>query len=537
MFKISGKIAFSLIAILIALALIICGAYAFSSPAVSINTSVSYSAPPGSEGNPYLINSIEDFNSLVDTYKDDPSTYLKLNSNLSESNGTLSRYDFNGNLDFNNKIVEIEDFPIFNSIGGTVKNAKINVLSAIGYNNQFGALAYAASGTIENCSLNSFAPTTLNSIGVFGGLLSRSSGANIINCSNNANISLTLSNQIRFGSIVGEIISSSVIMGCENNGTISISSSASSTSYFGGLIGYSSQQEIDVEIANCKNNAPISITCSYSSSNYFSRLGGIMGGATANVNLNMHECCNLANLNCTNSTNNASYGVQVGGLISYIFGTDSNTATISIENCYSTGNITGQNSNGGGVHIGGILGFGYSDDTANKNPIVSIKTSYSSGTFSANGASNKSIAGGIIGQSEKTTLTSCFSSANIISGTTIGGLIGIYKDASASYPCTLVNCLGSAYIEYMGNSNNIGGLIGESNSDPVLTDCHFNNTHGVKDLKSYGATRAIGNKVSTDYGASNLEPFYESFFSYNACPWDFDIWEQSEENPLDLNFI
>ncbi len=149
-----------------------------------------------------------------------------------------------------------------------------------------------------------------------------------------------------------------------------------------------------------------------------------------------------------------------------------------IINCFSNGNINtygggivGANavSNGGSLYIigcsssgiighsgGGIVGFNVGYDSNSNYGVVSIESCWSSGSLTGDDS------GGIVGKnSYNCQITSCYSTGNI-SGSGAGGIVG---SNSGVVSCTIKNCYSIGNI----SGENSGGICGRLDQDNIIT--------------------------------------------------------------------
>ena len=550
------KIKFMLLSILlILLPSFAVTAYAFSLPKIKTSSPVSYTAPLGTESNPYLINSIEEYNSLINLYKNSSDVFLKLNSNLTEtSSNQLTRFSFNGNFNGNNKTITYLNSPLFTQIGGKVSNLNFVLTSPSCTEASFGVLCNELNGTLINCVNNSTITLTLpTSTTCFGGFAGRnSSTSSIINCTNNANMEITVSSGIRVGGFLGEANSPITMYNNINSGNITVSSSASSASiYAGGFIGYGSYKSTDstsitYNMEKLSNLANIFVSATATSNATYCRIGGIIGGATNNTITSISECTSSGTLSATNATAYTNRGNHIGGIIGYIYGAESNFAKITINNCFTTSSINSTTTSKGFSTLGGLIGYTYSSSN-NTSVKVNINNSYSTSsitTTESNSTSSTTI-GGLIGQSAKTNISNCFSNVLVYSKDQsvkiIGGLIGYYfNDSSSPSNPTITNCISNTKSTYRkSTSNYIGGLIGYVNGTTsnfetsIITstylissyDSNYNSNYCVYAIgNNTSILLSIGAEIKNESMHNQQSPFYAS--------WDFsNIWIFTDSLP------
>ncbi len=121
-----------------------------------------------------------------------------------------------------------------------------------------------------------------------------------------------------------------------------------------------------------------------------------------------------------------------------------------VNNCYATGNLTGNNL------IGGLVGINYGI----------ISNCYVTGTVSG----NNNIAG-LIGYNEGT-VSNCYATGNISGYDYIGGLVGYNKnDVNNSFTTGTVSTTNS-------DSPSIGNFIGFNLNDGTVTNCYYSGSTG-----------------------------------------------------------
>jgi len=176
----------------------------------------------------------------------------------------------------------------------------------------------------------------------------------------------------------------------------------------------------------------------------------------------------IKNVNLVDPNIQAGSGQSIGTLIGQI---DDGT----VDNCHVTGaNVSGSE------RIGGLIGFSFVN-VSNCSTVANVSGSWD--------------VGGLIGQSDRGTVSNCFSSVNVrTSNNSAGGLVGvnIYTPVSNCYSTGTVNGQGAA-----------GGLIG-GNLNGSISYCYSN--CAVKGTASY-AGGLIGinmGSVTSCFAASNV---------------------------------
>jgi hypothetical protein len=174
---------------------------------------------------------------------------------------------------------------------------------------------------------------------------------------------------------------------------------------------------------------------------------------------------------------NVYAGSSVGSLVGT---TGSNTI---IENCFSTGSVSGFN------HIGGLVG---------KNNSSEVRASYSD----ANASGNFYI-GGLVGLSENnSTIINCYSRGNINYSDYAGNLIG------ENFNSSIINCYSTGLINYISGEY-VNGLVGLSSGTITASFWDYDTT-------------GLG---FTNYGIAQTTEFMKNKSTYTGTGWNFDsIW-------------
>ena len=303
-------------------------------------SSYSLSVGDGSQGNPYVINNIDDWDAfhymvLNHAYMEDSSggrtevgtdafkgKYVRLDADIpvcntiGESGKVLSytaKYEFTGTFDGNGHTVTYVTYDMNSdekaafgyANGATVKNLTVNgfVAGSWGIGGIFG---HAENCTAENCVNNA---EIYNNAPYTGGIAGYSANTSFINCTNNGKIT-GLQEQV--GGIAGHA-EGGTINGCVNNGTVY-------TGYqkCGGIAGYATNGNFN----RCTNNA--GVTAAY---NYAGGVVGQLEGRTAVLK------------NCINR-GTVTGSQYVGGFVGAI----KNTTSLSLFNSVNDAAVNG-NSN------------------------------------------------------------------------------------------------------------------------------------------------------------------------------------------------
>jgi hypothetical protein len=336
------------------------------------------------------------------------------------------------------------------------------------------------------------------------GLFSRAYGANISN-TNLIDVSVIANRYV--GAMVGIIGSNTVINNCSSSGFIN-----GSFYETGGLIGYSA-----ATINNSHSSAIVRQTGTGFST------GGLLGASSGGTTLNSYSTGTVIGYqraggligtfssssfvdNCYSSANvtgqNGMGGIighGYGGVVnnSYFTGTVTNTGSYTagiiafsqsstvVENCYSTGNLTGNSA------VGGINGY---------NEYADFFNCYSSGTITGSSG-----IGGIIGTAYGSDITRTYSTATVIGGSYAGGLVGrqyygVYTNSYATGPISGSSkggVIGDEY--YAGTETNLFWDNETTGVSTTYSDGTGKTTAEMKDVVTYTETDTVGLTSAWDF--------------------------------------
>ncbi|MBI9015819.1 MAG: PASTA domain-containing protein [Phycisphaerae bacterium] len=253
----------------------------------------------------------------------------------------------------------------------------------------------------------------------------------------------------------------------------------------------------------------LTIDASSNNEDYIGLFTGPMGQNTEIKNLG------LVNINITVGQDSNCVGGLCGGIL---LGT--------IDNCYVTGNISGNS------YVGGLCGYSntgniidsYANCSLTGNYAVggfigekhtgSVKSCYCLGTVTGN--DNSESIGGFCGISTRSSTDNCYSLATVSSGlnsTKIGGFCGENYQDHINY------CYSIGAIVSGNGSTDIGGFCGY-NFEGVFYSCFW-------DTETSGQTTSAGGTGLTTAAMQNIE-------TYLNAGWDFlgetangseDIWQ------------
>ena len=285
----------------------------------------------------------------------------------------------------------------------------------------------------------------------------------------------------KYGLCVGNVVTSKVSL---SNITVT-SSRVSGRTRIGGLVG---EAETAIEFTNCNVSCRVtgvrlsgngSKSLTYWSGGY---VGRVYGDFTATN-------CTYSNATYDGETSGVVGRQQSGGLVGYL----ENGTTVRVENCYNTATIsnTGDSpkcsgglfgevkattiqfincSNSGaincsGVYCGGLVG--YSEGS------ITISGKLSSQAYTNNGiiTSSNNCVGGLIGQAQTVSLTSCTNNGSVTGTDRVGGLLG-----NGTVKLTISQCNNSGAIN---GQQYVGGLNGSTECSDAISITNSNNTGNI----------------------------------------------------------
>ena len=431
----------------------------------------------GTEGDPWLIQSLADFNDFAsDANYWTGFTRLETDVNLAgriydravitpdvNNEGGFQGTDFKGVFDGNyHKILNltIDDsgtgndyLGLFGRIGdGEVENLGLKDASVKGTEWFVGGLLGFNYGSVSNC----YSTGDVSGYRSVGGLMGWNCGS-VSNCYSTGSVS----GDEDVGGLVG-YSDHGIITNCYFTGDVS------GDYYVGGLVGVN---WFSSRLSNCYSTGDV---------NGVFYVGGLVGWN-----------CLGSVLSCYSSVSVSGDG-GVGGLVGDNWG--------SLSNCYSSGSVIGD----GGV--GGLLG---------ENCGV-VSNCYSTGDVSGDNA-----VGGLVGKNHCGSISNCYSICNVNGVDDVGGLVGINYDSSIS------NCYSTCSVS--GN-HNVGGLAG-SNS------CNRGGcgkiTKSYWDIQASNEPNMCGSQED-GWGATGCDPnyglpTYQLHQQSTFTDWDFiNAWNIGE---------
>lgn len=518
-------------------------------------------AVPGTSMNPYIINSQEDWNTIlvsnayVDTTSSSLVKYFKLGKDIELNSDALSITKFNGVFDGSSYTLTLKDSKIpFIEIAGTIRNLKVvsNGVQTYTYNDTTFAsclAVYLNGGIIDDVEIFGRLQTSAQ---VIGSIVAHAYSGYIYDCESSVEMELVNidSNKTTFGGLVG---TSGYIRNNsgENKGEllniveyspvqpVTFNSDENTVQPASFALVIEDSKFIDGRTLQ-ENDPNRGLTIRYLNAtdgvvteggNVPSIQGGLLGSSTQNVLIyNVKTDYGFVKFNRGKGSTGGLIGCNLQGLVRFencnynnniinIFGGDyygnflgrssSGVTYTQIINCKNAANIIYDNSvTSTSSSIGGFIGFGSG---------VYIKESNSIGIIST--ALNIANVGGFVGYIEHggvfITDSECILSTDLVSekdlvseinATNFGGLIGFITGANqnksfggiVSYVITGKILRSNVQSKITGSITNFGGLIGRNNYSITIEDS--NETK----VAFSGSSNIIGGIIGYAYSSATL---------------------------------
>jgi hypothetical protein len=464
-------------------------------------SAATYGGGSGTSGDPYLIATAADMNS-IGANSADWGKCFKLIANINMSIYTGTQYKiignsntlFTGTFDGNGHIVRNLTYTTtaLDNVGlfGAISNAIIKNLGVENVNLSGGGcvgvlVAYQGSGTITNCYSTGLITSATS---YAGGLVAyQDSSGTISDCYSSVSVTVdsSISGSCFAGGLVGNQRGS--ITNCYSTGSISAYDSLNYDAYAGGLVG----RLVYGSITNCFSTATV-ISSSSGPYGSASCAGGLVGM--------LNNTGTIANCYSTGSVTSSGPWSYAGGLLGRNYGVG------DITNCHSTGIVTSSTpygtSGNDGSYAGGLIGYHNSGTVMNSYSTgVVISSAYSDNCFS--------LAGGLVGQLAYGTITNCFSRGSVISSATTeddaGGLVGSQLFGA------IANCYSTGSVSSSAVSTSYaGGLVGEQYNDSraIIEKCY-----SIGQVSATGSSIYKGGLLGFKLGSSG---------TVSACFWDIN---------------
>lgn len=472
------------------------------------NSEIANLSGDGTSDCPYIISSVDDWNTLA-TYiaenaQDLSGQYVKLSNDIDFSgSGTAISplgYDrktyFDGDLDGNGFTVNIDSVTASaTGFGGLLIQAGSNAL--------IHDLVIEGTLTAAKCDY-------------IGGLVGYLYGK-VSNVTNNVAVTVTGSGSSIYGTggIVGYAYPGAEITGCSNTATVK------GIQRVGGIVGYGIGEEGNVlSVSNCTNYGKVQAT------RY--NIGGIFGYADTYTNLS--GCVNYADIDYIEDSGNTDNVMYMGGIVGSVYSYcnvlqcanhgDINKQLYLIEYYDTTGGIVGITKNGnntvslcyntGNVYAsqsaGGIVGLTqYSTDK--------VERCFNVGNITADERYAGGIAGGAYG-----TFIDVYNAGSVTAGRYSGG-VGGYTLTSKPYTVTNFYSIGKITATESGYEQYCGNVIGHknANSESTVTAAYFlteNDCGG--NLNTFGEGLSYAKLAALDFGENwtSMDEYSYPILSY-----------------------
>jgi len=303
--------------------------------------------------------------------------------------------------------------------------------------------------------------------------------------------STTLQRAGLFGMMNGGSIKN---VGVTGNGSVTITGTGIDGSAAGGIVAYCTGTTIFDNVSNTGNVSSTTM-CYYYYSTYYSYSGGIIGHyeettGTTGTTLTISNCYNTGNVSASVDSYSSYSSSYSGGILGYYRkATGTTETTLTISNCYNTGNVSAYtlpssaNTHDGAAYSGGIVGHNEGAGT------LAISNCYNTGNVFVSDLDSSYLynysfqhySGGIVGCSKGTlTISSCYNTGKVSTSSTTfstsysGGVVGYTESTETTL--TISNCynMGDVSATAAGSSVYSGGVVGyqATSSTLIINNCH-----------------------------------------------------------------
>lgn len=405
----------------------------------------------GTQQNPYLITSTDDWNNLADYISQASDNlegkFVKATVDLDFTGKSFKRMGADGatafaaRMDFDNHTLTFADNAAvsysgaFGTVakGGGVKNLVLNA-TIVSANTYAAALAGYGNGDFENIT---FTGSLTCSKAYSGGMVAMAGeGATFTRCVNKGKVKgLTT-----VGGIVCKADTGCIFTECGNEGSVGSSQTSTSVAYIGGVVGESAPSTY----IGCYNSGTFDVPAAT-----ISGVGGVLANGSGKANSQpfvMRGCHNDAPI---------TVGSGVGGVV-YTFSTTAGNSKLEMDSCYNTATLT-------------------ATGTTNAGPVAGVVAKYPGGA----------------------NITNCWNTGEIKSSKSqnCGGVFGTISIApNATYPTKISNCYNTADVT-VAEAQSAGGFIGLISNYTTVSDCY--NTGNV------AATGIVGGFAATFSGSNS----------------------------------
>ena len=465
---------------------------------------------PEKEANLILINSdatLQQFATRVAS--GEPYLNARVAADFTATSAWTPVADYKGIFDGNGKIISGLTQPLFNNLGGVIRNLTLNsnITATAADDTNWGIFTKTLVPSAEvddvaglyNCTAKgslTFTPSAaLAKNSQIGGLVGNNLGGTVSSCTNEATVTMgesgdTHSSQVSLGGVVGrtqkggDFSTQGDISNCTNNGSVVCNAKLSANIYIGGVLGY--QVEKKEYISGCVNNGLVKLGSTFSTSESI-QLGGVIGMGKGTI----ESCSNSGSAEIITEAgstggNGGDYYIGVGGVVGRI-----NREDGTYSGLINAGTIN-FNTTGEKAWIGGIVG------RFDEGATLSSVTNSGSINCSAE-TSMETFIGGIapritksISNCHSTGGTITYTGANYAGKLYIGGVTGYTNAAVQISNCSSAMTLniGGAFKATNDNYFGTGGVIGNvAHDDATLIDCsNSGDINWSQQISDYGYT-------------------------------------------------
>lgn len=280
--------------------------------------------------------------------------------------------DYKGIFDGNSKTISGLNQPLFDVLGGVVKNLTLNsnITATDADDRNWGMFAKQLYPSVDvddvaglqNCtaqgSLTYTPASALSADCQIGGLVGNNKGGAVTNCINEATVTLadngeTNSSQASVGGVVGrtqkggDLSTQGDISDCTNKGTVVCDAKLSENLYIGGVLGY--QVEKAEYISGCVNNGLVKVGATFSTTKAL-QLGGVIGIGKGKI-----ESCTNGSEGTVTSEAGSTVGTYIcqGGVVGRL----NNDSARVYSGLTNAGDINAAAAGAAtGTYIGGMVG-------------------------------------------------------------------------------------------------------------------------------------------------------------------------------------
>ena len=466
--------------------------------------SVRASGGSGTIGDPYLVSTADEFQSMLDLGTDGTGQYFKLANDLNYTISASPTQWFYGHFDGDNHKItismsqELRDTPatrvsLFYGINskGEVANL-VTDGELIGANNVAPITLYC-NGDVKNCTNYATVTASGNYVGGIVSILSWESKSkddvysNVEGCVNHG--SVYSSSGFGVGGIVGFSYSFGHIRNSTNLGTVRSDhdNTESSNSAVGGILGQQNLGKTGIVISDCVNGDPSDSSIGKIIGT--ASIGGIAGyfpNGTADLPFHVTDCINYAEIDGLKSSQTQAYAGHIGGIIGcagqFTFAT----------RCSNFGPVSGRGRVASSWRgVGGVAGSAYASSE--------YVDCYNGGDIRAT-----VLAGGVLGFANSAlTMNDCFNAGSVVSEAATAYAGGLSAYAGAYTVSGLVSA--GSVSSTAANPTNVSMTAGNKSLNATVYDTPLSAAglsliREVRTFKCKDAGDALGSRVSSLLG-------------------------------------